>query len=210
MNPQHNHSYIVEVGYGTILCKSRSVTSANATVKGLFNTAIRMIAVQLNQFSHFTNIDFDNKHFKVDLRGEVEELSPHLVTPEFLELKRIAKLRNEFLWALELRLQEGIYRLQDYYEPTLEAFLLSELTLCDPETGTYTDALHEYANISEVDVETVYQELTMKSRTAGIIRLRNKALYDKYVRKMNTASTKEELLIIMKGALDDAYSKQQL
>jgi hypothetical protein len=204
-------TFLVEMGYHSILCKARSVASANATAKGMFNTTVRMIPMQLNQFSHIKEIDFDNRYININMSGTViNDLATHLITPEYLEIKRLARLRSEFLWALEVRLHEGIWRLHDYYEPKLEAFLLSELTKCNPATNEYTDALHEYAAISEVDVATIYQELDMKTRTAGLIRLRNKALYDKYVRIMNTANTRDEMLIILHNALTDAYSKHRL
>jgi len=212
MDHQYNClTYIVEMGYHSILCKARSVASANATAKGMFNTTVRMIPIQLNQFSHIKEIDFDNKCINIDMSGTgVNELSTHLITPEYLEIKRLARLRSDFLWALEIRLHEGIWRLHDYFDPKLEAFLLGELTKCNPETNEYTDALHEYATISEVDVATIYQELDMKTRTAGLIRLRNRALYDKYVRIMNTANTREEMIVILNDALTDAYSKHRL
>ena len=212
MDHQYNcHTYIVEMGYHSILCKARSVASANATAKGMFNTTVRMIPVQLTQFAHIKEIDFDNRYINIDMSGTgVNDLAAHLVTPEYLEIKRLARLRSDFLWALEIRLHEGIWRLHDFYEPKLEAFLLGELAKCNPATNEYTDALHEYATISEVDVATIYQELDMKTRTSGLIRLRNRALYDKYVRIMNTASTREELIVILTDALTDAYSKHRL
>jgi hypothetical protein len=201
---------IIEMGHGSVLCKSRTVSSANATVKGLFNTTARMVPTQLAQFAHVKELDFDNKFIIMNIRGEVKDLPEHLITPEYLDLKKLAKLRNDFLWSLETRLQEGIWRLHDFYEPTLEAFLISELANCNPETNEYTDALYEYASVSDIDVATVYQELKMKTRTSGLIRLRNRAIYDKYVRIMNTANTREELVNVMKDALYDAYVKQQL
>lgn len=201
---------IIEMSHGSVLCTTRSVSSANATVKGLFNTTARMIPTILSRFAHVRELDFDNRFIIMDIRTGVKDLAEHLITPEYLELKKLAKLRNDFLWALETRLQEGIWRLHDYYEPTLESFLLSELSDCDPETSYYTDALYEYASISDIDVATVYQELRMKTRTSGLIRLRNRAVYDKYVRIMNTANTKEELNIALGNALNDAYVKQQL
>lgn len=201
---------IIEMGHSSVLCKARSATSATATVKGLFNTTARLLPVEIRQFSHLKNTMWNSEHYTLEVNGEISPLADHLITEDYLELKNLSIMRNDFHWLLETRLQEGINRIYDYYDSNLESFLISELANCNIETNYFTDSIHEYASIAEVDVYTVYQELSMRTKTAGLIRLRNKAIYDKYTRIINTATTKDELMKIYADALNDAYKKHRL
>lgn len=198
------------MGHSSVLCKARSATSATATVKGLFNTTARLLPVDVRQFSHLKNIAWDSEHYILEINSEITPLANHLITEEYLELKNLSIMRNEFHWVLETRLQEGINRVYDYYDSSLESFLISELDKCNVEANYFTDSIYEYAAIAEVDVATVYQELSMRTKTAGLIRLRNKAIYDKYTRLINTATTKDGLMKIYADALNDAYTKHRL
>lgn len=201
---------LVETNHHSVLYKCKSFTSANSVSKGLLNTAVRFVPIALRRYAPLRNIDWNNEFHIIDPVGDLEPLTEYLITPEYRELKALAALRAEGIWALELYLQEGISRVNTYYDDTLPAFLISELNKCDPKNNYYTDAIHEYASISELDVNFAYQELSLTSHTAGLITLRNKALYDKYVIKFNSVYTRQECDLLIKQALDDAYRKHRL
>jgi hypothetical protein len=177
---------------------------------GLLNTSVRFIPTSLRRYSQLRNIDWSSQNYQIDINGNLEALPDHLITAEYRELKELATMREESIWALELYLQEGIGRVNSYYDDTLPAFLISELNKCDPANNYYTNAIHEYATICEIDASFAYQELSLTSYTAGLITLRNKAIYNKYVVKFGSAYTRQDCDLLIKQALDDAYRKHTL
>jgi hypothetical protein len=201
---------LVETNHNSVLYKCKSFTSGNATARGLLNTAVRFIPVKLLRYSSLKTIDWAKEFYTMDIKGTIEPMPEYLITDDYLKLKYIASVRAECLWALELYLQEGISRVIDYYDDNLSAFLVAELNKCNPAEDYYTDAIHEYADIAEIEPKYVYQEMSMTVNTAGLVRLRNKAIYDKYVIKFGSANSREECDELIKQALEDAYRKHRL
>jgi hypothetical protein len=201
---------IVEKEFNTILCRAINVSSGVATCKGLFNTSLQIFPISMSQFKPIAEYDFDSTVYYISGYKDIHKAPDHIITPEYLELKRLTKLRNSYLWAFEQRLQEGLGRAYDYFDDNLEAFLISELNKCKPDEGYYTDAIYEYAAVAGVDINTVYQELYLRSQTNGLIRLRNKAFYDKGVIALNSAKTEEELKYQYGKVLDDAFVVQRI
>jgi hypothetical protein len=201
---------LVETNHNSILCKCKSFTSANAVTKGLLNTSVRFIPISLRRYAPLKNIDWSKEYYSMEIAGGIEKMPDHLITDEYLKLKHIGTVRSECLWGLEMYLQEAIGRVIDYYDDNLSAFLISELNKCDPKNNFYSDPIHEYAAIVDIDVNFVHQELSMHANTAGLVRLRNKAIYDKYVIKFGSANSREECDELITQALEDAYRKHRL
>ncbi len=211
MNLQNDvMTLLVETNHSSVLCRCKSFTSGNSVSVGLLNTSVRFVPISLRRYAQMRTIDWNSQNYHIDPNGSLEVLPDYLITSEYRRLKELAILREESIWALELYLQEGIGRVNTYYDDTLAAFLISELNKCDPANNYYTDAIYEYATICEIEPSFAYQELNLKSQTAGLVTLRNKAIYDKYVIKFGSVYTRQECDLLIKQALDDAFRKHRL
>jgi hypothetical protein len=115
--------------------------------------------------------------------------------------RHLAKLRITFLYGLEVNFQRELDHAAEYMPDHLVSFIYDELADCDPRAGRYTKAIEEYAALQDITVEVAYQELRMKLQSKGMAKLRNYALYQKYMMQMNSCTTREQLNKVFEEAL---------
>jgi hypothetical protein len=92
----------------------------------------------------------------------------------------------------------------------MEAYLCNQLDKCDVKNEYYTQAIHEWAAISEVDVKVAYQELKIKTESLGLQYIRNNAIYHRYVFLLNQCKNKEDLTKTIIDGMDHLIGRSQI
>lgn len=201
---QINDKIIVidELTHG-ILCESVTPTIAYSVSLGFINSSIKILAASLPWFEHTYDHDYNDINVHYEFRKmEIFPLNIHLIDDEYLRIRQLAVMRNMAHRSWEVKCKQYLQnRNHDYHGmDMLGGFLSSQLDKCDPKNNYYTQAIYEWATISEVSVATAYQELKIKSESIGLQYLRNHAIYQKYVNLINKCTIQSEFKdIILDG-----------
>jgi hypothetical protein len=193
-----------------ILAVAPSLASANALAKAMVNVLTCTLPVQLpRRHAAYAKFDFERDHLQVDRELNIRVAPEHLITPSYRQRRDEARLRLTFLYALEVWAQQPIARLCDYFDTTLDPLLLDELQHCGADNASYSACVREYAEIQDIPADTAYQELNMKARASVAIRMRNYALYQRGVNRLNAARSKVELEAALATTIEDFYGKSR-
>lgn len=186
---------LVDLHNKGVLCFPYTHTTATALSKGLISTRIIKLRTQVPWLADkWKELDKDKGLYQfVDESSALIELPAHLQTSEFVERRRLARLRHDFMYGLEVNYLRQVSHVQDYFLPQLEAALVYQLLKCAPEKGEFTREVHAYAEVQKISVETAYDELRIKVDHMSSTLVRNYALYQKYVTETNDASNLQQL-----------------
>lgn len=200
--------FVVDLENGVILTPVKSVSSGKATQEGIPNSSLIAIANVLPwRQKDYSQFDLWRDDLVWAVGGKVDAMPEHLKTPEMYAKKKLAYLRQTYLYALEVFFQMYLGRTVDNYDQGLDAYIINEVEQCNPLAGYYTYALQEYARIIGIHPETAYNELKLRYDTQCLARIRNFALYSKWVDLMNACETKEQLQKALKDANDEIWGK---
>lgn len=210
------NTYIVQdIATFAVLLVAPSRLNANYISRGILNsTAIQYstaVPWRANIFKGFNLKDDLMQMHKTKNRHVIPRKMPEdLITPLFLQNRELAKMRSTYLYALEQYTLSNTVRAEDILDPQMLPFITDQISKCDPSTNTYTDAVKEYAYISNIEVSVAYQEWSMRLETAGLVRLRGQALFDKYAYQIINAVKIEECAEALNSAYHDYYMKAAL
>jgi len=209
-----NTVLVKDIDTNAILYVARSLTNANAVNLGIINSLVIVLPTSLEHrrkgLLDGVNLEDDLQLYQGRKYVSLRPLPLHLLTGQHRARRALAQLRGKYLFSLEVYFSGQLNRTVDFFDPELKSFIGHELLKCKPENEVYSDAIHEYAFISEINVQTAYQELLMGFETAGVIKLRNYALFKKHAMIFNSLHTAEELDLAMKNALDDLLYKARI
>jgi hypothetical protein len=195
---------IDELTHG-ILCESISISIAHSVSLGFINSSVKILASSLPWLENNYNYNYNDigQHYEFK-KMKILPLKENLINDEYLNIKRLAILRNSYHRSWETKCKQHLQnRNHDYHGLSmLGGYLNIQLEQCKPQLNFYTSAIHEWAIISEVPVATAYQELRIKSDTIGIQYLQNHAIYQKYVNLLNKCLHKTELEDVILEGLD--------
>jgi hypothetical protein len=200
--------FVVDLENGAILTPVRSVSAGKATQEGIPNSSLIAIANVLSwRQKDYSKFDLYKDDLVWAVGGILDYMPEHLKTPEMYAKKELASLRHIYLYALEVFYQMYLGRTVDNYDQGLDAYINNEMEQCNPLAGYYTYAIKEYARILDIHPETAYNEFKLRYDTQCLARIRNFALYTKWIEIMNTCNTKEQLQKALKDANADIWGK---
>jgi hypothetical protein len=182
-----------------VYCGPESHSHANALRAGLINAGTFELGSTLpwkkSKYTHITKLGSLDKHYCFNFdTGELYDMPEELITPDWIESKRLVNLRYNFMLNWDFRTRRRTIRINDYHSVgIMEGFLWDQYRQCCPEENYYTPAIYEWADLSETSVENAFQELKMRSESIGLVHLRINAIYHKYIHKLNQCNTHEEL-----------------
>lgn len=206
-----NDLYLVfdHATYG-VLCIARTASVANSVSLGFINSMADMLPTSIpKRASMIKDLDLDRDILKID-KGTLILLEPHLQTPAFLEQRRVARLRARFIYGLEAHLRRFTTRSCLQYDTENSVFLMDQLRQSDPTAGVYALGIQEYAAIHDISVDAAHQEVAMIMDTAGLIKTRSVALYNKYVQRFNGCTTQDQCQAVFDQAINDILYKAQI
>lgn len=185
--------FVYDKSNSGVLCGANSYTHAYAIVSGLINARMHSY-FRIERLDYSYDFNDPNAHYKFnDINSNIEMLPEKFITNEWINLREITIEKSKCLAYWEYRCKKANARLDEYYHEYLSAYLNGELLKCDPNHNFYTQAIHEYAFIQEITVETAYQELHMKNESKGLAHMRNYAVYLKGVREINQQTTYDDI-----------------
>lgn len=123
-------------------------------------------------------------------------------TEEFLLRKRLAKARGIALYSIELFMERYLNRTHDFYDSSLDSFLAYSLLA----SGQDSPAVKEYAAIQEIPLLAAYNELKLRLENHGMMRLKNFATFKKYVHRINTKATQEDIEAELQAIRSENFS----
>lgn len=194
---------VVDVLNGGVLCRAHSASNAHAVALGFVNSIPAILPTSIvwnvTQLAEGTDFDDLSQHYQYSKNVFVVPLPKHLITEAWIKRRALAKARADALWAWEVCCNKYLAeRSFDYYFPgMMDAYLSEQLRACDPATGHYTSAIIEWATISQVAVDTAYQELKLRYESLGLRLIRNHALYYRYVQAINAETDPSKLMHIV-------------
>ena len=203
LNKREFTHLVVDIETGLILIGVASASCASAVTLGLLNSMQFSLPVQfLEKRGNRNRFDFNKDLYQLILGVEIRRFPKRLARKGLMRKRRLAKLRAEYISALEIYFEQELHRVAEYMPEHLAAYIHSELDYCDPARSHFTRPIEEYAALQEIEVQAAYQELQLKLQSSGMVRLRNYALYEKYMMRMNTCESAPELDAVLKDALD--------
>jgi len=196
-----------------IMCESVSYSVAHSVSLGFINASVRILPANLSWLESKYNKNYNDKltHYQF-FRGDVFNMSPSLITDEWLSLRNLAFLRNRFQMIWETRCNQ--YLLNRSYEyahlDKLDGYLWRELEKCNPDTNFYTQAIIEWATLSGIDPTSAYQELKLKADSRGLQYLRNHAIHQRFVNLINQETTVEKLQEVLIEGVKQLINKAEI
>lgn len=172
-----------------IYCEALSNNHAMAINQGLINgIVVRSDAIISD------DIDFNNKDLVYFNDNGVFRLYQDDILPSWIEERKLVLQRLQVFAKMQELVYKRLSRVDDQIGlGIMEGFVWSELNKCKPEEGYYTHAIEEWAHITEVPVETGYQELLIRSQSVGLVFLRTQGTYIKYVSIINQQDSANEI-----------------
>jgi hypothetical protein len=121
-------------------------------------------------------------------------MDPLLITPEWVERRRLGNFRANLMIDLESYCERYISRAVNFCgDELLFPYLQHQLALSNPELEIYAAGIQEWALINEVTPAVAYQELKMKYESACITTMRVNAFWNKLVNKFNLITLNDKL-----------------
>ena len=134
-------------------------------------------------------------------RSEVDECQT------FKEEKEKAKIRAHYIRQIKNKLHNHLIKTREYDPGEIHQVIIYELQKCNPSEDFYSPAIIEYASLYQVPNEVAYQELLMKIESVNMVKIRNKALFDKYSLKISKLKNAEEGEQCFKEFVNDLWRK---
>jgi hypothetical protein len=187
---------VIDVSTKAILALPKSFTTAIAVSKGMINTDVVVIPIEIDSVAQeLKQFDFEKDKLRLTPKqdtwiGYMPEL---IITKEYMDRKKIASVRAHYIHALEEQFRRQNERSVLYFDESIMAFLIKDMEASDPKTDTYANGIVEYASAHNISNKTAYEELTLMLETSGLIKMRNFAWFGVYVDKFNKLSTRDEL-----------------
>lgn len=113
-------------------------------------------------------------------------LPAELRTQAFLEKQKMAVIKARFVEKLVAYCEIARATVTLGVSPQIYSDLEVEIRLCRPEEGYFTPAIHEYAATMQIAPAICVEELKMKTESARLLRIRNFAIYQKYLELIQT------------------------
>lgn len=194
------------------MCSCESVAIANSVSSGFVNA---LVAEFQNQSSYdFNDLSTHWRYSKTSttLRPLENPNNTNIkyVNSNWINDRNVAILRAKYISVLFNQCRQHTLRVIDVPDfGIMEGYLADQLRQCDPSKSTYTDSVIEWAQLSEVEPETAYLELKMRHDSIGKVYLRNHAIMQKYLRKINIATTEPQMIELLSSnhieMLDRSY-----
>ena len=183
---------------GGVLYSAPTLANASNVSAGILSTAIIQIPLYREHFSSLKKFDFDNEMLHASKERNIKPLPEKDVTEDFLERRRVAKIRGKYLLGVELVCLLGREKSLFHYPEEISAELEIELNKCRLQDGYFSQAIKEYATVQEIEPEVAYEELRFLVDGARVEKIRNFAFYQKYIRLMNKSPLE---------SLEECYSR---
>lgn len=205
---------VVDMETEGVLCESITPSIAQAVSLGFINSTIKVLPGSFSKFAElYENYDFNQfDTYYTHQNMQVKEMSPSIIDDKWVASKKLAYLRNNFHTAWEARCKQFLQnRNHDFHTlGVFDGYLWNQIEKCDPDNNYYTQAIHEWASISETLPGTAFQELKMRAESIALQYIRNHAVYQRYVYLINKEKTEKEMKRVFALGMEHLYGRVQI
>jgi len=198
---------------GLVYGRFPSATTATAVTFGILNSYSFSLPIQLpHRKTEWDAYDFNKNLYQAERRRRFKfcEFPKELIRDDLLKKRELARLRGFYIHCLEVYCAAQLHRVAEYMPDQLAAFVHSELANCDPSKNIFTRSIEEYAALQEITVDFAYQELQLKLHSTGAVKLRNYAIQQQYMTKMNFCETSQALNDVMQDSFNALVYKAMI
>lgn len=184
-----------------VYCEALSNNHAMAISQGLINGLVVRSDTTIPD-----DVDFNDEHVVYFNDNGIYLPYQKDILPTWIEERKLVLQRLKVFANMQDLVYKRLGRVDDQVGlGIMEGFVWSELNKCKPEEGYYTHAIEEWAHITEVPVETGYQELLIRSQSLGLVFLRTQATYIKYVSIINQQDSENEIEYAYRNFFNEIY-----
>jgi len=179
---------LIDRNNGGVLCTLPNRTVGTNLMLGLLDSRTIEIPLHRKIFEIYKDVDFDNSFLHVSVKREVNPLKPENITDLFLKRREEAKLRAKYLELLEMLSFLSLKKACLGYPSSISSILEKELQSCRPEENYFSEGIKSYAHINQISFDAAYYEIKFKVEGSNTVKIRDYAIFQKYVRIFNTCS----------------------
>lgn len=213
MNVKEDSIYLV-VDWETRLVYARvaSASVATAMTLGILNSHVLALPADIPHLKDkWDEYDFGKKPYRFEYTSaegyRFLEFPEERLHEDLLRKHGVASKRGHYLHSLETYCRNHLALTAEYVPDNLTAFLHDELRSCAPSENVFARSVQEYAQLSEIEPAAAYQELQLKLKSSGLVSLRNYALQQKYMMKLNACETEQEFDNVFTEFFEAMYDK---
>lgn len=174
-----------------LLCTTPTRTVGQNLLGGILDARVIEIPLHREMYKKYEALDYENGFLRVSPTREITELPAGLVTEDFLAKRKQASARAKYLELLEMISFLSTSKEYLSYPAPIYPILENELRDCQPQHGIFSNGIHEYAIVHEIEPSVAYEEISFVLRGARTIAMRDFAIFQKYVRTFNTCDLTE-------------------
>ncbi|CAN5460844.1 hypothetical protein BH10BDE1_BH10BDE1_08030 [soil metagenome] len=172
---------IIDLHNGGILHHARSREVMVALLEGI-GDAIAYQTFHDLMPARYKDFDFSNDLlFLSPLDRELHLMPESLVTPAFEKRRDLAKDKARQIFKLQMICEAARDTISLGVPAEIYADIEFELGRCRPDDSHFTPAIHDYASNVGCSPASAFDELRMRSDSARIQRIRNYAIYRKFL-----------------------------
>ncbi|OFZ28626.1 MAG: hypothetical protein A2622_05920 [Bdellovibrionales bacterium RIFCSPHIGHO2_01_FULL_40_29] len=169
-----------------LLCPVVSQTVGINLLGGILDSRLIELPLHRVMYHKYAHLDFNNEYLRVTPKRVISPLDPMHITEIFLNKRAEALARAKYLELLEMISFLSLAKSHMGYPSNIVPLLNQEIQRCDPNLNQYSIGIREYADINNISPEVAYEEIKFRIQGATLTRIRDFAIFQKYVRIFNT------------------------
>lgn len=165
-----------------------------------FNLNYKLVKKHDPEFSNFKFMDSEmnvaesTNFIKSGKTFDLVPINQESITDQWLEKRKLGNFRVINIRSLEMNCDRYLSRFKQFTaDDMFFPYLTAQLQLVNVEQDAYPESILEWATINDTTPRAAYNELKMQKDSMDISVMRIHAIWNKYVEKFNSVSTKEEL-----------------
>ena len=176
---------VVDLHNGGVLHRAKNREVMVGLLEGLVDAIPYQTFTDLF-YPEYAEYDFEKDHLVLSpLDRKIHRMPESLVTEAFLARRARAAEKARYVHRLQMFCEAARDAVSLGVPPEVYADLETELSLCRPEHGVFSPAIHDYASYSSLEPRACYDELRMRVETGRRHRIRNYAIYRRYLDRIH-------------------------
>ena len=203
---------VLDIETGLVYTRVPTAVCAASLTLGLLNSTSISLPIQLpHRRDEWDALNFNRDLYRIESGGLIfSPIADAEIPSDVLKKRAAALIRGAYVYSLEVYCQGELSRISEYMPADLVPYLYDQLGRCDPKANVYSQSIEEYAAIHEIECSVAYQELLLKLQSAGAVKMRNQAIYEKFMMRMNECFTREELESVHNQAFNMLFNNAKI
>jgi len=188
--------FIFDSSNDGVVWMGNQLSIADRLCHGLLDCEISMVWPNSKSYQVLTTANGANLHWNYATK-QMLPLPESAINSLFVEKKRLAGIRHPAMSKLFVLGSHMIRKIYTTTVPTIENDLSFALDNSDPSKDQYDYSVTEYAQITGITDRDAYKELTLYVENMRTQKIRTFSYTEYFSKKINSATTQEEIAIII-------------